>query len=208
MALSSKNDRRRTVNMSDDIAEELNRIANREGKTLYNLINEIATISIDAYRNGISLKDAVETAIFLERVKKSRLLLVNQDLWYASSGAAYRKNRDEWLNQVYGKAKWYGRVFLNDSSDESFTESLKRTLYNLFWDCNEVEIQRESEDVFRLRILFIPEMPLQHATVVLRMVEGLLNSSGFAILRYTAEQGYLAILFKRVQLPEGQHQQV
>jgi len=199
-----ESDKRRTVNINEKIAEELNRIANQEGKTLYSLINEIAVIGIDAYRRGFPLKDAVETRVFLDRVKRSRMILVNQDLWYTASGIAYRKDRNGWLNKAYEKAKWYGRLLSEESSDESFTESLRKMLYNLFWDCNEVQIRKNGEDTFDLRVFFIPEMPLQHASVVLRMVEGLLNSSGYAILRHTAEQGYLTILFKRVPLPDMQ----
>jgi hypothetical protein len=98
---TSGSERRRTVNINDKIAEELNQIANQEGKTLYSLINEIAIIGIDAYRRGFPLKDAVETRVFLDRVRKGRMLLVNQDLWYTASGIAYRKDSDGWLNRAY-----------------------------------------------------------------------------------------------------------
>ncbi|MFQ6135311.1 MAG: hypothetical protein ACE5KU_05815, partial [Nitrososphaerales archaeon] len=75
------------------------------------------------------------------------------------------------------------------------------------WDCNEAAIQREDDDTFTLRAFFTPEMPNQHTYVIMRMVEGLLNSSGYAILRYTVETGYLALIFKCVPLPEEQPDQ-
>lgn len=204
MTFSSKTEKRRTVNMNEEVADKLNRVANKQGKTLYNLINEIAVTDIEAYGKGFSLKEAIDTKSHLDKARKTRLLLVNQDLWYTASGIAYKKNRDDWLNQVYEKAKWYGRVFLDSTSIDTYIESLKDILYNLFWDCNEASIQREDDDTFTLRAFFTPEMLHQHTYVIMRMIEGLLNSSGYAILRYTVESGYLALIFKRVPLPEKQ----
>ncbi len=199
---SSKTEKRRTVNMNEEIAEELNRVANTQGKTLYSLINELASVGIEAHRLGFSLKEAVENKNLLNRVRKARLLLVNQDLWYTASDIAYKKNKDEWLSQAYEKAKWYGRIFLDNSSEDTLVKSLGDVLHNLFWDCNEVSIQKESGDTVSMRVFFTPEMLLQHTTIVERMIEGLLNTSGYAILRHMVEPGYIALIFKRVPLPE------
>jgi len=44
-------------------------------------------------------------------------------------------------------------------------------------------------------------MPLQHTYVLLKAWEGILNASGYAILRYMVEAGYLALIARRISLP-------
>jgi len=202
MSLKVTSEKRRTVNMNEEIAYELNRVANLQGKTLYSLINEIASASIEAFRQGFSLREALEAAYLLNRAKKTRLLLVNQDLWYFASDVAYKKSRDEWLRQVYEKAKWYGRVFFDSTSTEAFIESLRQIFPNLIWDCSELELEKKYDETLSLRARFVPEMSLQHTSVLLRAVEGIFNASGYAILKYTVEPGYLASIFKCISLPE------
>lgn len=193
--------------MNEEIAGELNRIANLQGKTFYSLINEIALAAIDAFNQGFLLREAVDAKSLLDKAKRSRLLLVNQDLWYLASDLAYRRNKDEWMSQVYEKAKWYGRAFLDITSKEALIESFEQVFKNLFWDCSELAIEQGEEETFSLRAYFVPEMPLQHTSVVLRTVEGMLNASGYAILKYTIEPGYLAFIFRRVPLPDEVSQQ-
>lgn len=194
--------------MNEEIADQLNRIANLQGKTLYSLINEIASVSIEAFNQSLSLKEALDAANLLNRAKKTRLMLVSQDLWYLASDIAYRRNRNEWLRQVYEKAKWYGRVFLRSTPKEAFTESLKQVFKGLFWDCSELEMEEKSDGTLSLRAHFAPEMSLQHTSMLMRAVEGILNASGYAILKYTIEPGYLASIFKRVLLPEESSERV
>jgi len=188
--------------MSNDVAEELNQIANIQGKTLYSLINELTTFGIEAYRQGFSIKEAIEAKTFLNKAIKSRLLFVNQDMWYNASSIIYKKNKEEWLNQAYEKAKWYGKVFLGKIPENIFIEMFREALKKLFLDCNEIYIKKEEKDTYNLKAIFSPEMPLQHTFVIMRMIEGLLNSSGYAILKYTVEQGYISMMFRCLHLPE------
>lgn len=194
-------EKRRTINMNEAIAEELNEVANLQGKTAYGFVNETALTAIEAHRKGFSLKEAVEAKILLDKVKKNRLILVNQDLWYYASDLAYRRRKDEWLERVYEKAKWYGLVFLDVSSNQRFQQSFKETLQYLFWDCSGFELKENEDKTLSLRAHFTPEMSLEHTHVVLRSIEGILNSAGYAIIRHVIEKGYLTVIVKQISIP-------
>ena len=105
--------------MTDGVVEELNRMANTQGKTLYGLMNELGTIAIEANSNGIDLRDALKAKKLLDRAKRTRLVLVNQDSWYLASSKALKSSRSEWLEHVYKTAAWYAEFFIDQSQTES-----------------------------------------------------------------------------------------
>lgn len=202
MSSTSKSEKRRTVNMSEKIAEDLNSVANIQGKTAYSLINEAAKAAIEAFDNGFTIKEAFDAKLLIDKAKKNRLILVNQDLWYYSNNIIYNEKKSEWLKEVYEKGKWYGLVFLDNSSTDTFQKTLKELFQILFWDCNGFEIQENTDKTFILKAHFTPEMSLQHTEVVLNEIEGIINSIGYAIINYNIEKGYLRIILKHVPLPQ------
>lgn len=79
-SLDTKFGKRKTVNMNEDIALELNKLANSSGKTLYSLINEIGIYALEANRQGFSLEEALAANKLVRSARRSRMVLVNQDL--------------------------------------------------------------------------------------------------------------------------------
>jgi|GEM_PF-2072526 len=126
MSLSTTLGKRRTVNMNEEIAEELNRLANSQGKTLYSLINEIGLVALESSRHGFTLNEAIQAKRVIDRAKRSRMVLINQDLWYSGSSKACRVSKNEWLKQVYDNAKWRAHVFLNSGSHAEVIASVKK----------------------------------------------------------------------------------
>jgi len=123
-------------------------------------------------------------------------------MWYNASNIIYKKNKEEWLNQAYEKAKWYGKVFLSKIPEDTFIEMFRDALNKLFLDCNEISIEKEEKDTYNLIAIFSPEMPLQHTFVIMRMIEGMLNSLEYAIIKFTVEQGYISMMFRCLHPPE------
>src|SRR5580658_533881 len=100
-SLDVKFGRRKTVNMNEDIAQELNKLANIQGKTLYSLINELGVCALEANKNGFGLEEAVKAKKLVERAKRSRMMLVNQDLWYFASSQAMRMSSTKWVKKIH-----------------------------------------------------------------------------------------------------------
>jgi len=198
-SLDAKLGKRKTVNMSEDVAQALNKLANLQGKTLYSLINEIGICALEANRQGFGLEDAVTTKKLVQSAKRSRMVLVNQDLWYFASSQAMKASKNKWLKLIRDSAQWQANVFLAGSSDTEFVESVRRLLADFFWDCGEVRLEAGPlGETLALRLAFVPEMPLEHTQGLFKAFEGMFNAHGYAATDSMVEPGFLAVSFKKV----------
>jgi hypothetical protein len=199
VSLDTKVGKRKTVNMNEDVAQELNRLANLQGKTLYSLINEIGVCALEANKQGFSLDDAVTARKLVQSARRSRMVLVNQDLWYFASSQAMKTAQKKWLKLIRDGAQWEANVFLTSKSDGEFVESVRRLLADFFWDCSEVKFEeRQQGEHLGLRLAFVPEMPMEHTKGLFKAFEGMFNAHGYVAIDSTVEPGFLKITFKRV----------
>lgn len=192
--------RRRTVNLSEDTAIQLNKIANSQGKTLFSLMNEIAQSEIDAVAHGFSLSEAVEAKKLTERAKKSRMVLVNQDLWYQASSEAMKNEADKFLKTVYRNATWYADGFV-DTSTDTLINSLERFIHSFFWDCTESFFDPKDKDNLEMKLVFVPEMPLEHTKVLLKVFEAIFNAHQYFVVESTVRGGYIRATLRKVSTP-------
>lgn len=198
-ALDLRLGKRKTVNMNEEVAQELNKLANVTGKTLYSLINEIGVQAIEASKQGFTLEEAVVAKKILQSARRSRMVLVNQDLWYYASSQAMTASRNKWLKLLRDGAQWQANVFLGGSNDAEFIESVKALIASYFWDCGDVRLERgrQGEDL-ALRLAFVPEMPLEHTQGLFKTFEAMFNVHGYVATDSTVEPGFLVITFKKV----------
>lgn len=198
-SLDTKFGKRKTVNMNEEIAQELNRLANLQGKTLYSLINEIGICALEANGQGFSLEEAVASKRFLQSAKKSRMVLVNQDMWYFASSQAMKASKNRWLKLIQDSAQWQANVFLTGSSDDEFIELARKFIADFFWDCSDAKLEKgEHGEDLRMRVAFVPEMPLEHTQGLFKALEGMFNIHGYVATDSSVEAGFLTIAFKRV----------
>lgn len=202
--LDSKSGKRKTVNMSEEVAQELNRLANLQGRTLYSLINEAGIQAIEAYRQGFNLEEAVAAKNLVTSAKRSRMLLVNQDLWYfASSQAMKYSPKDKWTKMVRKSAQWDADFFVEgdpgpgDLTEERFVASMTRFVEAFFWDCGEIGLEKVGESLV-LRLAFVPEMPQEHTRGLFKLFEGIFNVRGYVATDSTVKPGFLRVSFKRI----------
>lgn len=198
MSLDTKSGRRKTVNMSEDIAQELNRMANSQGKTLYSLINEIGLSALAANEHGFSLEDAVKAKKLAQSARRSRMILVNQDLWYFASSQAMKASKNKWLKRIRDSAQWQANVFLTGTSEAEFIESVKRLLVDFYWDCGEIRLDKLAGGNLVLTLAFVPEMPLEHTHGLFKVFEVMFNAHGYLVTDSMVEPGFLTVEFKRL----------
>jgi hypothetical protein len=191
--------KRKTVNMNEDIAQELNRLANLSGKTLYSLINEIGMCAVEANKHGFSLEDAVTAKKLVQSARRSRMVLVNQDLWYFASSQAMKSSQSKWLKLIRDCSQWQANVFLTGSSNAEFIDSVRRLLADFFWDCSDVKLEEgQHGENLALRLAFVPEMPLEHTQGLFKAFEGMFNAHGYIVTDSMVEPGFLSIMFRKV----------
>ena len=200
-SVDTKLGKRKTVNMNEDIAQELNRLANIQGKTLYSLINEIGVCALEATKQGFSLEEAVSAKKLTQSAKRSRMLLVNQDLWYFASSQALKTSKNKWLKLVRDSAQWQAKVFLAGSNDAEFKKSVRKLLGDFFWDCSEVRLdEKEGGSELVLTLAFVPEMPMEHTRSLFKAFEVMFNAYGHVVVDSAVEPGFLTVAFRKVNV--------
>jgi hypothetical protein len=197
-SLDTKFGKRKTVNMNEDIAQELNKLANLSGKTLYSLINEIGIYALEANRQGFSLEDALAAKKMVQRARRSRMVLVNQDLWYFASSQTMKTSDKKWLKLIRDCAQWQANVFLTSSTEKEFIESMRTLLTDFFWDCGEVKLEAQPAGCLAMRLALVPEMPLEHTQVLFKAFESMFNAHGYVVIDSMVKPGFLTITLKKV----------
>jgi hypothetical protein len=198
-SLDTKFGKRKTVNMNEDIAQELNKLANLSGKTLYSLINEIGICALEANRQGFNLEDAVTAKKLVQSARRSRMILVNQDLWYFASSQAMKASKNKWIKLIRDCAQWQANVFLTGSSDKELIESVRTLLADFFWDCSEIKLEAQGGDSLVMRLAFVPEMPPAHTEGLFKAFEGMFNAHRYVATDSRVEPGFLTATFRKVE---------
>ncbi|MDG7021635.1 MAG: hypothetical protein JRN23_06865 [Nitrososphaerota archaeon] len=198
--------KRKTVNMGEGIAQDLNRLANLEGKTLYSLINEMGAQALEAKSLGFGLDDAIAAKRLVDGAKRSRMVIVNQDMWYFASAQAMKASRRRWTKMVADTAQWQASVFLERNGASGVKEllrSIRRFIEDFIWDCTEFRVEQvdESQGTFMIRMALVPETPLDTTQAVFKTLEVLVNQCGFVAVRSVMQPGFFTAAFKRVENP-------
>jgi hypothetical protein len=185
--------------MNEDVAQELNKMANAQGKTLFSLTNEIANQALEAKRRGFSLEDAISAKKLIQSAKSSRMVLVNQDLWYFASSQAMKASSKKWQRLIRDSAQWQAHVFLDGSGLGEFLESLKKLVTNFYWDCTDVRVEPSgNEGDLTVRLAFVPEMPSLHTQALFTALEGLFNTQNYVATDATVRPGFFTATFKKI----------
>ena len=184
--------------MTEEIVEKLNAIANVQGKTLYGLLNELGLLALEAHASKIDLSEALKAKKLFDRAKRTRLILVNQDSWYLASSKSYKSSKTEWLEHIYKNAKWYADLSINQNSREEKLRSLEKFIDELFWDCTDMKMDQEDGNL-RLKLAFVPEMSIEHTSVLFKQVEGVCNAIGYVVLDHTINPGVIMATFTELR---------
>ncbi|MDG6979433.1 MAG: hypothetical protein JRN51_08425 [Nitrososphaerota archaeon] len=198
--------KRKTVNMGEGIAQELNRLANLEGKTLYSLINEMGAQALEANSLGFSLDDAIAAKRLVDGAKRSRMMIVNQDMWYFASALAMKASRRKWTKMVADTAQWQASVLLERNGASGIKEllrSIRRFVEDFIWDCTEFRVDEvdESQGIFTIRLALVPETPLDTTRAVFKTLEVMVNQYGCVAVKSGMQPGFFTASFKRVESP-------
>ena len=199
MSVDGKLGKRKTINMNEDIAIELNRLANSTGKTLYSLTNTIGANALEAHNLGFNLEEAVACKKLLRSARNSRMVLVNQDMWYFASSLAMRTSKSAWLKMIRNTAQWQSNVHLSESDNTELVASVKRFLSDFVWDCSEAKFAvSNGGEAVAMKLAFVPEMPLEHTQGLFKAFEGMFNAHGYVATLSTVGPGYISAEFKHM----------
>ncbi len=91
--MKKSNIRRKTFVAREDLLNRLAEVAEAQGSSLFELVNDLFQLAIDSDELNFSLKRVVEERKTLETAKGAGFILGLESLWYEMADTAYKKDK-------------------------------------------------------------------------------------------------------------------
>lgn len=179
-----------------DLLERLMRISNREGKTLYSFVSEIFEQALRVYESKHTLQEVVDFFELMETQKASGAVITPVDVLTYLIGELYPSGREVLCKRWYESGQWYGKYLLDRFHNQNQVETLGKLLEVTRWDLREVRVEEEG-GVVRVRCVS-PLLPLENTELLVRFVEGVMDSLGYKVRKEDFMKGIILLEFERV----------
>lgn len=123
-----------------DLAHRLMGIANRQGRTIYSLTNEIVEQAIEADRLNCSLKDIIEFYKLLRVEKESGSVIMRKDNLLYLIDKLYPVDKKTMWERWYRSGRWYGKYLQVKFLDGEQFGVLEKLLETCVWDSSEFRL--------------------------------------------------------------------
>ena len=178
-----------------DLAHRLMGIANRQGRTVYSLTNEIVEQAIEADLLDCPLKDIVEFYRLLRVEKDSGSVIIRKDNLLYMIDKLYPREKKVLWDKWYRSGRWYGKYlqvkFLNG---EQFGV-LEKLLDACAWDSSEFRLQRDGDNLVLNSVSLASS--LEYTELVARFLEGIVHSLGYETTNNDITRGLIVLEFKK-----------
>lgn len=178
-----------------DLLERLMRISNREGKTFYSFMSEILEQALRVYESRHTLQEVVDFFELMETQKASGAVITPVDVLTYLIGEVYPSGKEALCERWYESGQWYGKYLLDRFHNQNQVEALGNILAVTRWDLKEVLVEEESE-VVKVRCVS-PLLPLQNTELLVRFVEGVMDSLGYKVKNEDFMRGIVLLEFQK-----------
>ena len=182
--------KRKTLFAREDLVNRLSAIAKQHGYTLYNLVNEVLELAVQAEDAGINLRRVFEESWVLKSAKKDGFILGLESLWYDMARLAYENAGDEALKRWFEAGIWLAKRYATSEAEKPF-EAFRRSLKAYTWNVPELTID-EDNGMVSVRMIS-PRLPESYIFLFSAFLEGALEAFGYEISDKEASAGALRI---------------
>jgi len=178
--------KRKTFVAREDLMNRLREMAEQRGCSLYDVINEVFELAVEAEDAGVNLRSAVEERGLLKRAKESGFILCMESLWYDVAELAYKKAKSRTLKSWFNAGVWLAKRYVTSEIEDPF-EAFKRDLEAFTWNVPEFSIERSEKEV-SVRIIS-SRFPESYTRMYLAFLDGILETFGYKIVDKEVERG-------------------
>jgi len=183
-----ENVKRKTVMAREDLANKLIELAKRQGYTLYDLVNMIFELVLEADSAGLNLGSLIEESRLLKTARNSGFTLGFERLWYEMAELAYKLSPEETSERWREAGAWLAKKQI---SEEKPLEELMNILKASAWETPEFKFESKDDEV-RIRILN-PRFPESYTKLYARLLEAALETFGYTEIEKTISRGKIWI---------------
>lgn len=191
MVLPKQSKDKKLVWVRADILSHINRIANREGKTITTFVNEVLEQSIRVYDMKLTLTEVVDIYTLTRMSREGGNLVLPRDVVRYLISKVYYSNRDELLQVFHDAGAWFGKYILARIGSENLVERLQQILYVNIWDLNEVYVNKDGNTI-SIRCV-APQLSVEETELLASYVDGMLDSIGFKQVEREIIRGIIII---------------
>jgi len=180
---------RRLIPISEELLDELVRVASSEGSSLRVVVEEIIRDAIRVFRLKGSLKSVVREIEVLEEVKRLGGYIVPARVFYIVLDRLGGDDFEKVVSEMKRTSSWYGSV-LKAKFGRGSVGLLESILQTYFWD-SKVSV-RNSENKVSI-VLSSPHQTGKATYVTKESLLALLESMGLNVLNVESSEGVIVV---------------
>jgi hypothetical protein len=184
-----KSEKRRTFVAREDLLTQMNDLAKKSGRSMYDAINETFEMALMANEEGINLREALEEKGLIKDAREKGFIMGLENLWLDMAEIACANSRVEALRAWNGAGLWLAKRYLADNDDpvKAFSKDVK----NFFWNIPDFEISTIKSEIAVRAIS--PKFTESYASLFSAFIEGALEAMDFAIESREVSNGSVRI---------------
>jgi len=181
-----KPEKRKTFVAREDLLQKINEIAKRNGLSMYESVNEVFDLAIQASEKGISLRASLQEHGLLRSARERGFVLELENLQYEMAELAYRGNQEKALDAWHSTGVWFASQYAVGNEDESL-EAFKKDIKTFTWNVPEFEFTYDQNDI-AIRVIN-PRFSESYAMLFASFLEGALKALGCKIVHREVSNG-------------------
>lgn len=191
MVLPKQSKDKKLVWVRADILSQINRIANREGKTITTFVNEVLEQSVRVYDMKLTLTEVIDLYMLTKMSREGGNLTIPRDAVKYLISKVYHSNREELMQIFHDTGTWFGKYMMARMGGENLVEHLRQILYVSIWDVNEVYVDKNG-DVISIRCV-APQLSIEETELLASYVDGMLYSIGLKPIEREVIRGIIMV---------------
>jgi len=182
--------KRKTFVAREDLIKRLSEVAKQRGFSLYDTVNEVFEVTLQAEGMGVNLRRVVEERGFVKAAKEAGFMLGLESLWYETAELAYEKAKGKALKSWFEAGVWLAKRYVTGETENPFA-AFKRDLEAFTWNAHEFTIEKMEKEV-SVRIIS-PRFPESYTFLLVSFLEGALETFGYKVANKEIGRGTIRL---------------
>jgi hypothetical protein len=186
-----KSEKRRTFVAREDLLKQINEMAKKNGRSMYESINETLGLSVEAAEKGINLRVAIEQQGILKAARERGFVLGLENLWFDMAELVSSCNKEEALKAWKNTGVWFASRYSIEAEGDPL-ESFKKDMKTFMWNIPEFDLSSKGENVI-LRIIN-PRFSMSYSLLLTSFLEGIFDTLGYLIATKEVSNGSIRLI--------------
>ncbi len=182
--------RRKTFVAREDLIDRLSEIAKQRGYSLYDTVNEVFELAIEAEATGVNLRRVVEERTILKAAREAGFILGLESLWYGMAELVYQKAKTQALKSWFEAGVWLAKRYVAGEVQDPFA-AFKKDLETFTWNVPELAIEKKGKGV-SVRMIS-PRFTESYTVLFTSFLEGALETLGYKTASKEVSRGTIRL---------------